>query len=398
MRQPKIVIVGGSLVGPAGELFLRKQGFTDVTTYEANPKPFSQSGGVMGIRDSTLDMLAEIGITRDAVVALRDSSVSAFDANDTDTPTLRGVSVFPGMVTSWDALHHELNHRVDVQRGHTIRTMRIVDGTKWLICSCGNEHRADIVLWADGRKSTGRGVVAAHRPLTYNGYVVWRGLVDPPTPTPQGFHRYYDIEGGRLFSLTEPVVQSGKSYWEFSHNLPASIWQSLTGKNPEDHAYMLPHQVTDKVRDVIRTNAVGLPHRFEEIIEHSEVSGIPVNDVPFPTKLATRHLDSGGASVLFGDAAIPVRLQVGAGLNGGLHQIHDFADMMASTIDNPDDMGAPGGTLRWDTDHLAELAKWVELGRSRAHRNNLGWYVPVSKGRTTAPTGSQWNDPRWVIA
>lgn len=388
MRQPKIVIVGGSQVGPAGELFLRKNGFTNVTTLEANTRPFSQSGGIMGVREPTLNMLDSVGIPRDSVIALGDPDTYAFDVDSTHTPTLRGVSHFPGMVTSWDALHGELDQRVDVQRGHNVRRTYFVDGREMLICSCGREHDADIVLWCDGRKSTGRTLFDPDRPLVYNGYVVWRGLVTPPPNTPHGFHRYFDIEGGRLFSLTEPVIQSGLSYWEFSHNLDASEWQHMTGKTPEQYAYMLPQHVTPTVRDVIRSHAVGLPHNFEEIIDHSEVSGIPVNDVAFPESLI--HRNGGAMSVMFGDAAVPVRLQVGAGLNQGLHQIRDFAEALASGSDDAVDC--------WQIEHMAELARWVELGRSRAHRNNLGWYLPVRKGRTTAPVGDQWEDPSWVIA
>ena len=37
-RDLSIAVIGGSLVGPATELFLRRAGFTDVTTYEAMPR------------------------------------------------------------------------------------------------------------------------------------------------------------------------------------------------------------------------------------------------------------------------------------------------------------------------------------------------------------------------
>lgn len=391
--QPKIVIVGGSLVGPYGDLALRKKGFTDITVLEANPHPYSQSGGVMGVRETTINHLADIGIRSRDIKALNDNNVYAFDDNGTEYPTRRNVSEFPGMVTSWDALHYELGRRVNVQLGHKVTAMTASAGRQYLTCTCGHVHEADIIMWADGRKSTGRTLVDPTRKLTYNGYVIWRGLVTPPADTPSGFHRYYDIDGGRLFSLTEPVIQSGKSYFEFSHNLPAEQWQNLTGKRPEEHAYMLPTWVKrhhDKVIQLIRANAVGLPHRFEDLIEHADVSGIPVNDIDFPTQLIHSHTD-GGISVLFGDAAIPVRLQVGAGLNQGLAQMAGFVD--AFTYER-----AANNPWAWETTALDDLRKWVEQGRSRAHRNNLGWYLPVIKGRTTAPVGDQWDAPGWVTA
>jgi 2,6-dihydroxypyridine 3-monooxygenase len=269
---------------------------------------------------------------------------------------------------------------------------RLVDdaGRTYLVCACGNDHDADLIIWADGRKSTGRALLAPERPLTYNGYVVWRGLVDTPTPAPKGFQRYYDIPGGRLFSVTAPVEPVGRSYFEFSHNLHGHQWQELTGKRPEEHAYMLPGFVKrhPQVHDTIRRNAVGLPHRFEEIIDHAEISGIPVNDVDFPKQVVYHHT-SGATSVLVGDAAIPVRLQVGAGLNQGIQQAYDMVDVLTA---------GRAALDTWEEAHMCELARWVELGRSRAHRNNLGWYLPVRRGQTVAPDVDQWTKPKWVIA
>lgn len=394
--QPRIAIIGGSLVGPYAELLLRRRGFIDVTTYEANPKPFSQSGGVMGVRYDTLDMLAEVGITRDSIVAIRDSRVFAFDVNGTDEPGMRNVSDFPGLVTSWDALNRQLARRANVQRGHTIRKVTtgasaLSSGRYLLECSCGQTHEADHIIWADGRKSTGRDLLDQGRPLIYNGYVIWRGLVDVMGTMPHGFHRYYDTPGGRLFSLTEPVIQSGKSYFEFSHNLDADEWINLVGKSPTEHAYLLPTQVERRpaVRELIEARAVGLPHSFEEIIKHAEISGIPVNDVAFPRR-AIHENEHGGVSLLVGDALIPVRLQVGAGLNQGLHQVHGFVDALATR-----DLSK---IYNWEDDALGELGRWVELGRSRAHRTNLGWYMPVRPGRTAAPSADQWDTPDWVSA
>lgn len=392
MRQPKIAIVGGSLVGPFAELSLRKNGFTDVTTLEANPHPHSQSGGVMGVRHNTLDLLARVGITRDSIVALNDSDVYAYDIQPNGAePMHRGTTHFPGLVTSWDALHHELTKRVDVHHGHRIKGFVTAAGRQVLACSCGTDHDADVVLWADGRKSLGRVLTDPDRPLSYNGYVVWRGLADPPNPTPRGFDRYYDVPNGRLFSVTEPVIQSGKSYWEFSHNLPADDWTSMAGGPPEKVAYLLPNSVTHDTRAAIMNKAAGLPQRFVDMISTSEISGIPVNDVPMPRNALTYHRN-GGWSALLGDAIVPVRLQVGAGLNQGLHQAADLAKAMTT---HP---GLGEALSLWDRTSLESLAKMVEQGRSRAHRNNLGWYMPVRPGKTTAPGEDMWAEPEWVTA
>jgi 2-polyprenyl-6-methoxyphenol hydroxylase-like FAD-dependent oxidoreductase len=149
------------------------------------------------------------------------------------------------------------------------------------------------------------------------------------------------------------------------------------------------------MRATVRQAARHLPAAFQEMIEDSEVAGIPVNDAAMPDRVAFYPSDRPSArrhpAVLLGDAIIPVRLQVGAGLNQGLLQAQDLAGALASST--------PCASLaEWQDVALARLEPIVELGRSRAHRINLGWYLPVRPGRTTAPATDQWDEPKWVTA
>lgn len=381
-----VAIVGGSLVGPAAELFLRRRGLHHVATYETLPTARSQSGGVMGLRHDTIALLAELGVDIDAIEALDDRHVYAYDLTD-DGPVPRNASAFPGVVTSWDALHTQLRRLVDVRTQHRLTAVDEVDG-RWRLRFAGRPDTfADVVVFADGRHSTGRRLLDPGRALRYTGYIVWRGLTAAPDPLPHGFERYYDIDHGRLFSLTAPLRQSGRCYWEFSHNLPAHVYTDIAGAGPTERAFLLPQHVTAAARAVIAGAARHLPDRFTTLIRQSEVAGIPVNDTTMPT----RAVFGGRASaVLLGDALLPVRLQVGAGLNQGLHQAAELADALTT----PHGAALPG----WEHRTLERLAPWAELGRSRAHRNNLGAYEPVRPGRTAIPCDDQWSPPMWVNA
>jgi len=388
-RTLSIAVIGGSLVGPAAELFLRRAGFRDVTTYEAMPRAHSQSGGVMGLRGPTVELLESIDLDRDQVVALPDKAVNAYTV-DGGHVSERGTSNFPGQVTSWDALYAALSQRVDVVHGHRLTRLCTTDGRYGLGFANGYEREADVVLFADGRKSAGRVFLDPARRLTYNGYVVWRGLVDTPTPEPRGFNRYFDIVCGRLFSLTGRLVGAGQSYWEFSHNLPEADYTRIAGgRGPTDHAYILPQQVGPAARSVIAAAAHGMPHMFLDLMAGGTVSGIPVNDAPMPQRALWTNA-AGGVAALLGDALLPVRLQVGAGLNSGLHHAASFARSLAA--------GSMDALQEWETSTLDRFAPWIELGRARAHRNNLGWYIPVRPGFTAAPASDQWSEPKWVMA
>lgn len=384
-KSAKIAIIGGSLVGPAAELFLRRAGFSNVATYEALSTAHSQSGGVMGLRKHVLDLLAAVGVKVDDLVALEDNHTYAFREADQHQLT-----AFPGIVIGWQPLHDQLRQLVDVHTRKRVTAMTEV-GSRWrLDFADGTSVDADLVVGADGRKPFTRTVLDPKRVLRYNGYVVWRGLATPPTPVPVGFERHYDLRHGRLFAITAPIVSTGRSYWELSHNLSAQDYERVAGGPPTDVAFMLPGK-GDKaaLREVVGRAAMHLPALYQQVIAESEIAGIPVNETDFPLHAAFQR--AGGArAVLVGDALQAVRLQVGAGLNQGLLQVAELADALGT--------GADDALARWETSILDRLGPIVELGRSRAHRNNLGVYEPVRDGMTAAPADTTWSDPRWVTA
>lgn len=394
----RIAVIGGSLVGPTLKLLLERRGFTDVTVFESMSSAQSRSGGIMGLRYPTIEALESIGIDRRSIIALRDKNTYSYDIAKGGVPVSRGMSDFPGLVTSWDALHDQLKDRVEIQYRNTVTQIREMDGKAWLTVERRrnglvefDSQPFDLVFFADGRKSTGRELLDPNRGSDYQGYTVWRGLAVPPTPTPTGFNRYYDPTGSRLFSITGPVLQSGLSYWELSHNLHRTVWEDIAGGPPEDRAYLLPEHVNTDAREVISASMAHLPRAFQSLVGSSEISGIPINDTRMPDRAAFQIGSSW--AVLLGDALIPVRLQVGAGLNQGLLEAVSLVDRLAEEDDLYNLMKT------WEETTLDVMGRWVELGRSRVNRLNLGHYQPVRPGFTSVPeTQSTFDEPKWVLA
>jgi 2-polyprenyl-6-methoxyphenol hydroxylase-like FAD-dependent oxidoreductase len=389
----KIAVIGGSLVGPTAELVFRRNGFTNVTTYEAAKQPHPQSGGVMGLRDQSLRILEEAGVPAAGTVALESADTVSFDMIG-DQPQLRGRSTMPGIVTSWDKLHHALTNRVDVQLGHRLASLDH-DGRAQLTFTNGETAEADLVVFADGRKSTGRTLLAPHRQLAYAGYTMWRGLVTlPKNLAVEGFSRFYDTPRSVLFSITEPIVDDGRSYWELSTNLSEEAFTRVAGgKLPTDRAFLLPGQITPLVRATVNALAKAyLPPQFRDVIfATDEIMGIPINDLPVPDQAAWKLGDA--HAVLVGDALQTVRLQTGWGLNGGIGQVNCLAERLAGGVD------VDQATADWQTGSIAAITPWVELGRRRAASTNLGTYRPVRPGYTAIPSeDSAWATPRWVVA
>lgn len=390
----KVVIVGGSLVGPATELMFRQAGFDDVTTYEASKTAHVQSGGVMGLRPESLGILQAAGVQTEKLVAIQARDVVSFDLNDDLTWRFRRHDMFPGDVTSWDALHNTLaNLTPTIKYGWRVRAF----DEAGLHFTNGETVHPDLVVFTDGRKSKGRELMDPSRVHEYQGYMVWRGLTrDDPGIEINGFHRYYDDKFGVLFSVTEPIIQSGQRYWEFSHNLAEGTFHRFAGKPPNDRAFLLPTAVMPDARRVMTTFAkVHLPPKFSKLVaETSSVMGIPINDTATPTQNHWRVGDSYG--VLIGDALAAVRLQAGAGLNGGLQQ----ASELVGSLNYRNLVGGTEGALKAHQDWTLEsYLPWIELGKVRARRTHLGTYTPTRPGWTVpalAPSGNVWDSPEWM--
>jgi 2-polyprenyl-6-methoxyphenol hydroxylase-like FAD-dependent oxidoreductase len=391
-RNDEIAIIGGSLVGPATELLLRRAGFTNVTTYEAMSQATASSGGVMGLRDTTLRLLKAAQVNTDGLKALESNQVHSFDMINGE-PVHRGSSDFPGLTTTWDLLHDALVEPLTINYGKRVTSIELVPGGNAIVSfGDGDEIRPKVIIAADGRRSFVRRQLDPSRTMTYQGYSTWRGMV-PSAHTSlglEGFHRYYDQAHGTLFSLTAPVAPTGHSYWEFSHNLAVEDVSHLLGAVPTERPFLLPHQVTDRHLDYL--DAVMRDHLVPDVLRtvvagrSTEVMLLPVNDLPLPDT-AMWHVGN-TVVVLIGDALIPARLQVGAGLNMGVKQAAGLVRVLAS-----------GQPLRdWQHEAIDEIAPWIELGRSRAHRSNLGHYSPVTPGRTAVPTTDVWSTPMWVPA
>src|ERR1700728_3980846 len=161
-------VVGGSLVGLSTAIALSRLGFA-VTVTERSPARAVDGGGGLGV---DVDLLREVtGI-------------------DEDPPAQRGID---RDTTAWHLLQSWLEEHASRQAGVTVRR-----GTDVITATPGGEQspatvitdegtqEADLVIGADGARSTVRATVDPERPdARYAGVLLWRTLVDEGVLPPE---------------------------------------------------------------------------------------------------------------------------------------------------------------------------------------------------------------------
>jgi 2-polyprenyl-6-methoxyphenol hydroxylase-like FAD-dependent oxidoreductase len=161
-RPVQCAVVGGSLVGLSAAIALSRLGM-DVTVFERSPARGFDGGGGLGV---DVDLLRQVtGIRAEPPV------LHGIDRDTTAWHLLQG----------WLELQASRRPGVTVRRG--TRVTAVHPGSDQqpasVVTADGTGHRADLVIGADGARSTVRAAVDPEYPdARYAGVLLWRCLVD----------------------------------------------------------------------------------------------------------------------------------------------------------------------------------------------------------------------------
>ena len=156
------VVAGGSLVGLSAAIALSRRGIT-VTVLERSPSRAGTDGGGLGVDVALLQQVTGI-----------DDEPPVVHGTDRDT-------------TAWHLLQGWLEDHALRRRGITVHRGVQVSGVQpgddqqpaRVVTADGGEYQADLVIGADGARSTVRASVAPDDPdARYAGVLLWRALVD----------------------------------------------------------------------------------------------------------------------------------------------------------------------------------------------------------------------------
>jgi 2-polyprenyl-6-methoxyphenol hydroxylase-like FAD-dependent oxidoreductase len=374
----RAIVIGGSLGGLFAGNTLLRSGW-DVTIVERSGGRLEGRGAGLGVHPPMLQGLLAAGAKVDGSVGVAIGGRTAFARDGSIEGELR----MPQFCTSWGRLYSMLSAAFPEERirysaalagfveDHDGVTARFVDGS---------ELRTDVLIGADGVRSTVRRQIFPDVDLIYAGYIGWRGMVEEAALTPSThaaiFHRFgwglldrehilgYPVPGA-VDELT-PGRRRFSFVWYRPVDATTTLAEMLTDATGHVHSEGIPpHLIRPEVIAALRRDAVEmLPPVFAEIVRTcAQPLFQPIGDLESPMM---RH----GRAALLGDAAFVARPHVA---KGAIKAGHDAIQLAAALADaNVED-----GLTRYDT--MRRPASALIVAESR----RLGAYIE-GKGKRTA--------------
>lgn len=172
---PRALIVGGSLGGLLTATTLRAIGWR-VDVFERSPHALDSRGGGLVLQPDVLHAFAFAGLRLPATLGVESGDRIFLDR--AGKVVQRGWQ--PQTQTSWNALYGVLRDAVPdecVHAGETLVRVEQAGGQVRAHFAGGRVETGDLLVGADGARSTVRELMLPDRRPAYAGYVAWRGLV-----------------------------------------------------------------------------------------------------------------------------------------------------------------------------------------------------------------------------
>jgi 2-polyprenyl-6-methoxyphenol hydroxylase-like FAD-dependent oxidoreductase len=359
----RALIIGGSLGGLLAAHLLRDAGW-DVVVFERNAEDLTGRGVGLSTHPELIDILRRVGIAFDDSMGITVDTLICLDRSGhayVREPTSRTMS-------SWGRLYRSLRDPLPPEcyrLGMSLqRVEQDADGVT-AVFTDGTRVTGDLLVGADGLRSTVREQVLPDLAPNYAGYVAWRAMLDehevPPAIHAELFERYTFClpEGEQCLAYPVPgrnnETQPGRRAYNIVWYRPADPDRALvdlcTDATGRCHGTSIPPplirpEVTAKIKATAR--ALVAP-QVAEIFARAQPFFQPIFDLESPQIVF-------GRVALLGDAAFVARPHVGAGVTKAALDAATLADAMRG-----DDLAA--GLIRYQSTQRPFGSYLVALGR-----------------------------------
>jgi 2-polyprenyl-6-methoxyphenol hydroxylase-like FAD-dependent oxidoreductase len=242
----RALVVGGSLGGLIAAHMLRGAGW-DATVFERNDEALASRGVGLGTHPQLIAILKRAGIDFDESMGIKPPRAVCLDRHGKiliEQPTARTLSgwsrLYNALLEALPAESYRLGKRLErVEQDSDGVTAMFADGTR---------ERGDLLVGADGIRSTVRGQFLPEVQPVYAGYVAWRAAIDEAEVPPALWRELVELyafclpEGEQLISYAVPGRDNSTAVGRRAYNI---VWY-----RPVDR---------DTLRD-ISTDAAGRHH------------------------------------------------------------------------------------------------------------------------------------------
>jgi 2-polyprenyl-6-methoxyphenol hydroxylase-like FAD-dependent oxidoreductase len=389
----RIVIIGGSLGGLMAANMLLRAGH-DVQVLEKAASSLDGRGAGIVTHQPLMTAIERCGLRIDATlgVAVTDRVVLGADG------AVVAQAKISQVLTSWSRLYAMLSSVFDSQRtiyGASVSTITQTPHGVQLQCEDGRKFEADLVVAADGIRSTVRGQLLPQVQPQYAGYVAWRGVCDEAVLSQLTLKTVFDTfgfgvpQGEQLIGY--PVAGAGNATargqrrYNFVWYRPASEQVELKAlmTDADGNHYpqgISPHKVAWRhvaaVRQIARER---LAPQFAEMLEKTAQPFLqPIYDC------ATSQMAFDRVALL-GDAAFVARPHVGMGVTKAAEDAMALTDSIAAHGATPQALQA------YEAMRLAPSQAVVQRARA------LGAYMQAQGQEQGASSQMQQRDARSVM-
>jgi 2-polyprenyl-6-methoxyphenol hydroxylase-like FAD-dependent oxidoreductase len=317
----RALVIGGSMSGLLAGLLLRRAGW-DVDIFERVESELAGRGAGIVAQPDLIETLRRLGIDpTDLGVEITTRKI--LDASG----KLAGAFECPQVLTAWERVYRVLRDALPPERYHRGRGLRSFAQTERSVFahfSDGGTAEGDLLVGADGLRSTIRQQCLPDLAPLYAGYVAWRALI-PEAAFPPDVHR--ELFGYMTFCLPPGEQCLGYPVAGPDNDLrPGHRRFNVVWYRPADESSELKHLLTDASGmthtisippPLIRREAIAamraaaerlLAPQFHEVIRMIDEPILqPIYDLESP-RMAF------GRVAIIGDAAFVARPHVAAGV------------------------------------------------------------------------------------